>query len=334
LEIFFCVLLMSIKLKVSSMGYRIQRTQPLNRFVNFDSLLRRQTTLNSVLNAEDIESYGLPPVLKGYVEGFRKVADDKLRYQQLLFLAAKCKPLPDAFKIPENKVPGCLSTVFVHATMNEDGTIHFQGDSDSQLTKGLVTMLINGLTGCTNEQIQNLKPEFVTYANIAKSLTPGRNNGFLNMLNKMKQKANELYQTAHPNPNPTSVATIVSSNTSNNPINSSNGNNLSNNNNGGGEGGKIYQSIVKKLSMLKPQELVVEDESYKHAGHAGVIESGSSGGETHFNVRIVAACFESLSLVQRHKMVYTLLAQEMNNGVHALSIKALTPTELSSNNKK
>ena len=36
-----------------------------------------------------------------------------------------------------------------------------------------------------------------------------------------------------------------------------------------GSGGKIYQSIVKKLSMLQPLELELEDESHRHAGHAG-----------------------------------------------------------------
>jgi stress-induced morphogen len=77
--------------------------------------------------------------------------------------------------------------------------------------------------------------------------------------------------------------------------------------------------------MLKPTELVIEDESYKHAGHAGM--GSSSAVESHFNIRIIASCFDGLSLVQRHKMVYTLLAQEMNNGIHALSIYAKTPTE-------
>jgi stress-induced morphogen len=90
--------------------------------------------------------------------------------------------------------------------------------------------------------------------------------------------------------------------------------------------GSIYQSINIKLQMLKPLELVIEDESYKHAGHAGVKDIGSS--ETHFNIKIVATCFEGLSLVQRHRMIYTLLGPEMNQSIHALSIVAKTPSEV------
>lgn len=93
----------------------------------------------------------------------------------------------------------------------------------------------------------------------------------------------------------------------------------------GSVGGPMYKSIKMKLNMLKPEELVIEDESYKHAGHAGM--SGSNSSESHFNVRIIASCFEGLSLVQRHKMVYTLLGSEMKNGIHALSIYAKTPNE-------
>ena len=81
----------------------------------------------------------------------------------------------------------------MHATQQEDGTIIYQGDSDSQLTKGIVCLLVKGLSGNTPESIEQVKPEFIQFAGIGATLTPGRNNGFLNMMMKMKI---ELLQAA------------------------------------------------------------------------------------------------------------------------------------------
>ena len=139
----------------------------------------------------DLAKLGLTPVLEGYVKGLRNVPDDKLRYQQLFFLASKCKPMDPALKTDENKVPGCLSTVHIHAT-REDDKIYYVGDSDAQMTKGLVAMLVNGLSGHTNAEIQQVQPEFIKFAGIGSTLTPGRNNGFLNMMKVMKDKAHAL----------------------------------------------------------------------------------------------------------------------------------------------
>jgi stress-induced morphogen/sulfur transfer protein SufE len=195
--------------------------------------------------------------------------------------------------IPSNKVPGCLSTVYIHATPSSDDPqkIVFAGESDSQLTKGLVTLLVNGLSGHTYEEIERVDAKFIQYAGIGASLTPGRNNGFLNMLGVMKHKAKELSGAVDDKVTP--------------------------------QKGPVHTAIEQKLSLLQPTQLTVENVSRQHAGHAAV--SGVSSKETHFNVHIVAACFSGLSRVQRHQMVYTLLAQELESGLHALSITARHP---------
>lgn len=88
----------------------------------------------------------------------------------------------------------------------------------------------------------------------------------------------------------------------------------------GGRGMKIKEILEKELS---PVELEVEDISYQHAGHAE-----SDGEETHFYVKVVSHEFEGKSLVKRHRLVYSLLQNELKNGLHALSIVAKTPAEV------
>lgn len=86
----------------------------------------------------------------------------------------------------------------------------------------------------------------------------------------------------------------------------------------------IAADIEAKLTdALQPLRLTVIDESHLHAGHAGARPQG----ETHFRVEIVADIFAGQSRVDRQRQVYALLDQEFAAGVHALSIKALTPGE-------
>lgn len=87
----------------------------------------------------------------------------------------------------------------------------------------------------------------------------------------------------------------------------------------------VADIIREKLTAsFAPKELIVEDESAKHAGHSGA----RPGGETHFNVRIVSDAFEGVSRVERQRRVYAALADEMNGRVHALSLTTLTPAEV------
>jgi BolA protein len=87
----------------------------------------------------------------------------------------------------------------------------------------------------------------------------------------------------------------------------------------------VAETIRQKLAMaLAPSELVVEDESARHAGHAGARPEG----ETHFRVRIVSAAFAGLSRVDRQRRIYDLLAPELETRVHALALTTLTPDEV------
>lgn len=71
----------------------------------------------------------------------------------------------------------------------------------------------------------------------------------------------------------------------------------------------------------------MRNDSHKHAGHAGN-PSGAPNAETHFRVEVVSAAFEGQNMVKRHRMVYGLLGDEMDAGLHALSLNTKTPDEV------
>jgi BolA protein len=74
---------------------------------------------------------------------------------------------------------------------------------------------------------------------------------------------------------------------------------------------------------LVVQGIEVRDDSHLHAGHAGA----SPEGETHFDIVIVSSDFTGQSRVNRQRSVYALLSAEFEGGLHALSMRALTPEE-------
>lgn len=75
-------------------------------------------------------------------------------------------------------------------------------------------------------------------------------------------------------------------------------------------------------AALAPQLLEVEDDSHRHAGHAGARD-----GRGHFNVTVVSEAFAGKAPLARHRTVYAALGEMMQTDIHALSIKALTPAE-------
>ena len=74
---------------------------------------------------------------------------------------------------------------------------------------------------------------------------------------------------------------------------------------------------------FEPESLNVEDDSARHAGHAG-----AKSGLGHFNVAIVSAHFNGMKMLERHRAVYAALDDMMKTDIHALSIDAIASDEL------
>lgn len=230
------------------------------------------------------------------VDLFQSVPDSKLKYRQLLDYGSRLPPFPPEFRTDAHRVRGCVSQVWIRAYPDpaDPSRVRFDADSDSQLTKGLAALLVNGLSGETPSAVASVSPDFVSLLGLSQSLTPSRNNGFLNMLRTMQQEALKLAPAAG---TPAAAGTRKE---------------------------RIRERLERSLS---PADLEVEDVSHLHAGHAGV-GGGTGGGETHFNVRVVSEGFRDMAMVERHRLVYDILREELESGLHALSIVAKTPEEV------
>uniref|UniRef100_A0A9I9D5P8 Fe-S metabolism associated domain-containing protein n=1 Tax=Cucumis melo TaxID=3656 RepID=A0A9I9D5P8_CUCME len=218
------------------------------------------------------------------------------------------------------------------AYLDSDKNVVYEADSDSVLTKGLAALLVQGLSNRPVDEILRVSPDFVVLLGLQQSLTPSRNNGFLNMLKLMQKKALALLVESEKG-NGSAVSSSQTdysvekaepeSNTEKSVVDSKLGDKGNQSSDVLGSRGKRIKEILER--ELNPVELYVEDISYQHAGHAGV---RGSDGETHFNLKVVSKEFEGKSLVKRHRLIYNLLQDELQSGLHALSISAKTPDEL------
>ena len=125
------------------------------------------------------------------VEKLKNSDDPKRKYEYILWLGKKLKVPNNTILIPENKVQGCISEVFVKASFQE-GKLYWEGYSDALITKGLLAFLISGMNELTPKEVVNIDSKFIEDTGLKASLTPSRSNGFLNILLKMQSQANEF----------------------------------------------------------------------------------------------------------------------------------------------
>jgi len=112
--------------------------------------------------------------------------DDK--YEYIIDLGKKLPPLEDKYKIDENRVRGCQSTVYLVADY-KDGKIFYKAESDAVIVKGLISMLIRVLSGQTPDEITEAKLAFIREIGMMTHLAQTRSNGLLAMVKQMKNYA-------------------------------------------------------------------------------------------------------------------------------------------------
>jgi cysteine desulfuration protein SufE len=112
--------------------------------------------------------------------------DDK--YEYIIDLGKKLPALEDQYKINENRVRGCQSTVWLIAD-HKNGKIFYEAESDAVIVKGLISLLIRVLSGHEPDEIINAKLEFIQQIGMTTHLAQTRSNGLLAMVKQMKNYA-------------------------------------------------------------------------------------------------------------------------------------------------
>ena len=122
------------------------------------------------------------------IEEFADFDDWMDKYALLIDLGNSLPPLEDKYKTESNLIEGCQSRVWLQADY-EDGKILFKGESDAVIVKGIVSLLINIISGHTPQEILDTDLYFIEKIGLKEHLSPTRSNGLVAMVKQMRMYA-------------------------------------------------------------------------------------------------------------------------------------------------
>ena len=122
------------------------------------------------------------------IEEFEGFSDWMDRYQMLIDLGNDLEPLDAKYKTESNLIDGCQSRVWLQCDY-EDGKLVFTADSDALITKGIIALLIQVLSGHTPDEIINAELYFIDRIGLKDHLSPTRSNGLLSMVKQIRMYA-------------------------------------------------------------------------------------------------------------------------------------------------
>ena len=128
---------------------------------------------------------GIQEIQAEIVEDFAMFDDWMQKYEYLIDLGKELDPIDKKYKTEDNLIKGCQSRVWLHVEYT-DGRIIYTADSDAIMTKGIVAILINVLSGQTPSEISTAKLDFINEIGLKEHLSPTRANGLVSMIKQMK----------------------------------------------------------------------------------------------------------------------------------------------------
>jgi cysteine desulfuration protein SufE len=122
------------------------------------------------------------------IESFDLFEDSMERYDYIIDLGKKLLPLDEKYKTDDFLVKGCQSKVWLHA-FEKNGVIFFEADSNTAITKGIVALLVDVLSGQAPKAIINAELQFIDAIQLRSHLSSQRSNGLTSMIQRMKNYA-------------------------------------------------------------------------------------------------------------------------------------------------
>lgn len=111
------------------------------------------------------------------------------RYAAIIDAGNELPELPAEYKVPDNLIDGCQSSVWLHAGLTPEGRVHFEADSNTSIVKGIIALLVRVLDNRTPQEIIDADLHFINDIGLGENLSPYRANGLLAMLKQMKYYA-------------------------------------------------------------------------------------------------------------------------------------------------
>lgn len=123
------------------------------------------------------------------IEEFDGLSDWMDRYAYIIEQGSTLPEFPDSEKTPANLIEGCQSRVWIAPHLNDNGSIHFDADSDAMIVKGIVALLMRVLNDRTPHEILDADLYFIDKIGLQEHLSPTRSNGLLAMVKQIRNYA-------------------------------------------------------------------------------------------------------------------------------------------------
>lgn len=111
------------------------------------------------------------------------------RYAYIIDLGNQLPPIDEKMKTPSHLIEGCQSRVWLDANLDGEGRLNFTADSDAIIVKGIISMLIDVLSGHTPKEIFDADLYFIDRIGLSEHLSPTRSNGLLAMIKQIRAYA-------------------------------------------------------------------------------------------------------------------------------------------------